>query len=56
MTAANEVEVLLRVVDLNCRGDEAIEEPIVIVTTFVDGRWRRRELYDPHGELLQVQA
>jgi len=49
MNEAAEVEVLLRVVDLDL-GE------VVIVTTFLDGRFHKRELYNPHGELLQVRA
>jgi hypothetical protein len=47
-----EIEVFLRVIDLNYLGDAALEEPVVIATTFFNGRMAEREIYDPHGELL----
>jgi hypothetical protein len=45
----SEVEVFLRVIDLADLGDAALDEPVVIVSTFVSGRIALREIYDHHG-------
>lgn len=48
----SQVEVFVRVMSLSYLGDTALDEPAVIVTTFLNGRIDEREIYNQHGEEL----
>lgn len=46
----NEVEVFVRVMRLSYLETTNQTEPAVIVTTFLNGRFDDREIYNQHGE------